>query len=88
MARQTESPFRLGYEPAPDGTTLEFTAGDNDTAAAAAAAAAAGARVATISGGPPQHSMYLTALYFTMTCMTSIGFGNVAAETDSEKVRR
>jgi hypothetical protein len=30
--------------------------------------------------------MYVTALYFTMTCMTSIGFGNVAAETDSEKV--
>jgi hypothetical protein len=32
--------------------------------------------------------MYVTALYFTMTCMTSIGFGNVAAETDSEKVTR
>ena len=29
--------------------------------------------------------MYVTALYFTMTCMTSIGFGNVAAETDNEK---
>ena len=30
-------------------------------------------------------SMYVTALYFTMTCMTSIGFGNVAADTDTEK---
>ena len=30
--------------------------------------------------------MYITALYFTMTCMTSIGFGNVAADTDNEKV--
>jgi hypothetical protein len=40
-----------------------------------------------VSGGPSQFSMYVTALYFTMTCMTSIGFGNVAAETDSEKVR-
>jgi potassium voltage-gated channel Eag-related subfamily H protein 5 len=29
--------------------------------------------------------MYVTALYFTMTCMTSIGFGNVAADTDHEK---
>ena len=28
----------------------------------------------------------LTGLYFTMTCLTSIGFGNVAAETDMEKV--
>ena len=39
-----------------------------------------------LAGGPRTRSMYLTALYFTMTCMTSIGFGNVAAETDLEKV--
>ena len=39
-----------------------------------------------IAGGPPTISIYLTSLYFTMTCMTSIGFGNVAAETDSEKI--
>lgn len=38
-----------------------------------------------IIGGPPLKSIYITSLYFTMTCMTSIGFGNVAAETDSEK---
>lgn len=37
--------------------------------------------------GPPRRTMYVTALYFTMTCMTSVGFGNVAAETDNEKVR-
>ncbi|XP_067144386.1 potassium voltage-gated channel protein eag-like isoform X1 [Centruroides vittatus] len=37
-------------------------------------------------GGPPRGTMYVTALYFTMTCMTSVGFGNVAAETDNEKV--
>ncbi|KRK06320.1 potassium voltage-gated channel protein eag isoform X12 [Drosophila yakuba] len=36
--------------------------------------------------GPSRKSMYVTALYFTMTCMTSVGFGNVAAETDNEKV--
>ena len=30
--------------------------------------------------------MYVTALYYTMTCMTSVGFGNVAAETDNEKI--
>jgi hypothetical protein len=38
-----------------------------------------------LGGGPRPRSLYLTALYFTMTCMTSIGFGNVAAETDMEK---
>ena len=36
--------------------------------------------------GPPKKSVYVTALYFTMTCMTSVGFGNVAAETDNERV--
>ncbi|PSN29450.1 hypothetical protein C0J52_27215 [Blattella germanica] len=36
--------------------------------------------------GPTRKTMYVTALYFTMTCMTSVGFGNVAAETDNEKI--
>ena len=29
---------------------------------------------------------HIPALYYTMTCMTSVGFGNVAAETDNEKI--
>ena len=45
-----------------------------------------GTNVTDIVGGPDVSSMYLTALYFTMTCLTSIGFGNVAAETDNEKL--
>ncbi|KAK7070997.1 Potassium voltage-gated channel subfamily H member 5 [Halocaridina rubra] len=36
--------------------------------------------------GPSKKTMYVTSLYFTMTCMTSVGFGNVAAETDNEKI--
>lgn len=39
-----------------------------------------------LSGGPSRKTMYVTSLYYTMTCMTSVGFGNVAAETDNEKV--
>ena len=39
-----------------------------------------------IQGGPSRKSMYVTALYYTMTCMTSVGFGNVASETDNEKI--
>jgi hypothetical protein len=31
-------------------------------------------------------SAYITALYFSMTSLTSIGFGNVAANTDNEKI--
>ena len=36
--------------------------------------------------GPSRKTMYVSSLYFTMTCMTSVGFGNVAAETDNEKI--
>ena len=39
-----------------------------------------------LQGGPSRKSMYVTALYYTMTCMTSVGFGNVASETDNEKI--
>ncbi len=31
-------------------------------------------------------SAYITALYFTMTSLTSIGFGNVSATSDLEKI--
>lgn len=41
---------------------------------------------AELISGPPRGTMYVTSLYYTMTCMTSVGFGNVAAETDNEKV--
>ena len=36
--------------------------------------------------GPSLRSRYLTSLYFTLTCLTSVGFGNVAANTDYEKL--
>lgn len=29
---------------------------------------------------------YITALYFTTTSLTSVGFGNVSANTNAEKV--
>lgn len=37
-------------------------------------------------GGPSKWTMYISSLYFTMTCMTSVGFGNVSPETDTEKM--
>jgi hypothetical protein len=39
-----------------------------------------------LQGGPSRKTMYVSALYYTMTCMTSVGFGNLAAETDNEKI--
>uniref|UniRef100_A0A1I7RQL5 Cyclic nucleotide-binding domain-containing protein n=1 Tax=Bursaphelenchus xylophilus TaxID=6326 RepID=A0A1I7RQL5_BURXY len=38
------------------------------------------------TGGPSLHSRYVTSLYFTLSTITSIGFGNVSATTDAEKI--
>ncbi|XP_053193604.1 LOW QUALITY PROTEIN: potassium voltage-gated channel subfamily H member 1b [Scomber japonicus] len=37
-------------------------------------------------GGPSKDSVYITSLYFTMTSLTSIGFGNIAPNTNGEKI--
>lgn len=37
-------------------------------------------------GGPTSTMAYATALYFTLSCMTSVGFGNVSAYTEMEKI--
>ncbi|XP_041353208.1 potassium voltage-gated channel subfamily H member 1-like [Gigantopelta aegis] len=37
-------------------------------------------------GGPAREMRYLTSLYFTLSCMTGVGFGNVAANTEAEKL--
>lgn len=36
--------------------------------------------------GPDLQTKYLTALYFTLSSLTSVGFGNVSANTNGEKV--
>jgi hypothetical protein len=37
-------------------------------------------------GGPNNAMAYVTALYYTLSCMTSVGFGNVNSVTEAEKV--
>ncbi|XP_077076952.1 potassium voltage-gated channel subfamily H member 5a isoform X2 [Siphateles boraxobius] len=37
-------------------------------------------------GGPNKHTLYISSLYFTMTSLTTIGFGNIAPTTDGEKI--
>ncbi|CAM9376368.1 unnamed protein product [Lampetra planeri] len=36
--------------------------------------------------GPPLRSAYITSLYFTLSSITTVGFGNVSANTDSEMI--
>ncbi|KAG0721759.1 Potassium voltage-gated channel subfamily H member 6 [Chionoecetes opilio] len=38
------------------------------------------------TGGPTLRSRYITALYFTFSSLTSVGFGNVSPTTEIEKV--
>ncbi|CAF0853279.1 unnamed protein product [Rotaria sordida] len=38
------------------------------------------------SNGTCRKAAYVTALYYTMSSLTSIGFGNVAANSDNEKI--
>ncbi|XP_069769254.1 voltage-gated delayed rectifier potassium channel KCNH8 isoform X4 [Narcine bancroftii] len=37
-------------------------------------------------GGPGIRSAYIAALYFTLSSLTSVGFGNVSANTEAEKI--
>nr|XP_061820738.1 potassium voltage-gated channel subfamily H member 4-like [Nerophis lumbriciformis] len=37
-------------------------------------------------GGPSVRSSYIAALYFTLSSLTSVGFGNMCANTDAEKI--
>ena len=37
-------------------------------------------------GGRHSGEAYATALYYTLSCMTSVGFGNVSSNTEMEKV--
>ncbi|CAL4066043.1 unnamed protein product, partial [Meganyctiphanes norvegica] len=41
---------------------------------------------ANSTGGPSLRSRYITAVYFTFSSLTSVGFGNVSPTTDIEKV--
>uniref|UniRef100_A0A3Q2VUU9 Voltage-gated delayed rectifier potassium channel KCNH4 n=1 Tax=Haplochromis burtoni TaxID=8153 RepID=A0A3Q2VUU9_HAPBU len=36
--------------------------------------------------GPSIRSVYISSLYFTLSSLTSVGFGNVSANTDAEKI--
>ena len=37
-------------------------------------------------GGPSLRSAYITSLYFALSSLTSVGFGNVSPNTNSEKI--
>ncbi|KAF8386411.1 egl-2 [Pristionchus pacificus] len=40
----------------------------------------------SLVGGPSRTSAYISSLYFTMSCMSTVGFGNISSTTDNEKL--
>ncbi|XP_053184122.1 potassium voltage-gated channel subfamily H member 8 [Scomber japonicus] len=46
----------------------------------------AGGGFKVLGDGPSMRSSYVTSLYFALSSLTSVGFGNVSANTDSEKI--
>ncbi|XP_065107713.1 voltage-gated delayed rectifier potassium channel KCNH8 isoform X1 [Paramisgurnus dabryanus] len=55
-------------------------------AAGPASTTPAGQTGVVLGGGPSIRSSYVTSLYFALSSLTSVGFGNVSANTDSEKI--
>jgi glutamate mutase epsilon subunit len=34
----------------------------------------------------PNHQIYLTSFYFTVTTITTVGYGDISGHTDSERI--
>jgi len=43
-------------------------------------------RLISSSGGPSLKDTYTTALYFTFSSLTTVGFGNISPNTQYEKI--
>uniref|UniRef100_A0AAQ6IR97 Voltage-gated delayed rectifier potassium channel KCNH4 n=1 Tax=Anabas testudineus TaxID=64144 RepID=A0AAQ6IR97_ANATE len=56
------------------------------TTSGSEAASGTGTGSGVLGGGPSMRSSYVTSLYFALSSLTSVGFGNVSANTDSEKI--
>ncbi|XP_054663076.1 potassium voltage-gated channel subfamily H member 3 isoform X2 [Grus americana] len=75
LARRLETPYYLSR-----GNCSTGGAG-NDTGPGANCSGSGG-----LLGGPSLRSAYITSLYFALSSLTSVGFGNVSANTDTEKI--
>ncbi|XP_061648799.1 potassium voltage-gated channel subfamily H member 8 isoform X2 [Phyllopteryx taeniolatus] len=71
-----------GSELAGQGRWNSSQNGGNTSAGEGASAGGLG----VLGGGPSMRSSYVTSLYFALSSLTSVGFGNVSANTDSEKI--
>ncbi|XP_034501279.1 potassium voltage-gated channel subfamily H member 3 isoform X2 [Ailuropoda melanoleuca] len=80
LARRLETPYYLvGPSPAAGNSS-----GQNDSCSSVGGEA--NRTGLELLGGPSLRSAYITSLYFALSSLTSVGFGNVSANTDTEKI--
>lgn len=83
LARRLETPYYLvGRSPAGGNSSGQS---DNCSSSSSSSSEANGTGLELL-GGPSLRSAYITSLYFALSSLTSVGFGNVSANTDTEKI--
>lgn len=81
LARRLETPYYLVSRTADEGNS----SGQNANCSSRSSGEANGTGLELL-GGPSLRSAYITSLYFALSSLTSVGFGNVSANTDTEKI--
>uniref|UniRef100_A0A8C0IPD1 Potassium voltage-gated channel subfamily H member 3 n=1 Tax=Chelonoidis abingdonii TaxID=106734 RepID=A0A8C0IPD1_CHEAB len=80
LARRLESPYYLARK------SCRSPANGTDPGGPPGANCSLNGSSWELLGGPSLRSSYLTSLYFALSSLTSVGFGNVSANTDTEKI--
>ncbi|XP_053564059.1 potassium voltage-gated channel subfamily H member 3 [Bombina bombina] len=76
LARRLETPYYLGRKNSSQEIPTQDNYSDGTTNGTGM----------VLLGGPSPRSSYITSLYFALSSLTSVGFGNVSANTDTEKI--
>ncbi|KAM4702040.1 voltage-gated inwardly rectifying potassium channel KCNH3 [Discoglossus pictus] len=76
LGRRLDTPYYMGRK----NDSRELPAPDNYSEGASNGTGM------VLLGGPSSRSSYITSLYFALSSLTSVGFGNVSANTDTEKI--
>lgn len=84
LARRLETPYYL-VSRSPDGGNSSGQSENCSSSNGSRGSEANGTRLELL-GGPSLRSAYITSLYFALSSLTSVGFGNVSANTDTEKI--
>lgn len=85
LARRLETPYYL-VSRSPDGGNSSGQSENCSSGGGSGRGSEANGTGLELLGGPSLRSAYITSLYFALSSLTSVGFGNVSANTDTEKI--